>query len=587
MEQSKVKNTGTIPGLDGLRAVAITGIVFYHMFPQAIRGGYLGVSLFFVLSGYLMAVTALRAEAAGGFSAGRFYLRRLRRIYPALLLVLALTLLALRLLLPAALQGMRGEVGSVLLGYGNWRQILQNSSYFTRISNTSPLTHLWSLAVELQYYLLWPVLFWLYRAMARRGEGPAGDGVLLALAIISAVAMGMLYPADGDPNRVYYGTDTRAHALLLGSALGLLRAPGVLRLSKRAGAWLFAVCSAGVLALMVLLDGSWRVAYYGLIPLAAVLFSVLVCLCADEHLPIGRWLNGKPLVWLGLWLFQRLQPVENDPWLLAVLELAVILVVSALVHAVTSPKALEARAGEPGWKYIARPAFWLWLVLAAAGVWVLYAAPADAGDTAALEQELELNRQRIEEPAETEPVVYTDPAAVTMVGDSVMLGALPALETAVPGCVVDAKVSRQVWDAQAVLDHLESSGQLGSTVVLALGTNGTFSQEQGQALLDRLGPDRQVYWVTAYGAALPWQEQSNDAIRALAASNDNVTLIDWSAIAPGHDSWFYSDGIHLQSPGQDAYAAMIAEAIGIEPQTLEPGSDPYTDYYYEDTAVYP
>ena len=158
-----------------------------------------------------------------------------------------------------------------------------------------------------------------------------------------------------------------------------------------------------------------------------------------------------------------------------------------------------------------------------------------------------------------------NPADVSMVGDSVMLGALSALQEALPGCIVDAKVSRQLWDAYAVLDALEGSGTLGSTVVVALGTNGPFSVEDGQGIVDRLGPDRQIYWVTAYGTYLSWQEQSNSSIRAIAAQNPNVTVIDWAAAAAQNPGWLYSDGIHLQGDGQAAYAALIRDSIGYTP----------------------
>ena len=152
-----------------------------------------------------------------------------------------------------------------------------------------------------------------------------------------------------------------------------------------------------------------------------------------------------------------------------------------------------------------------------------------------------------------------------MVGDSVMLGALSALQEALPGCTVDAKVSRQLWDAYAVLDALEASGQLGSIVVVALGTNGPFTVEDGQGIVDRIGPDRQIYWVTAFGTSLSWQEQSNSSIRALAEQNANVTIIDWAAAAAQNTGWLYSDGIHLQGDGQQAYAALIQSALGYTP----------------------
>ena len=577
-----------LPGLDGLRAIAILGIVLYHMFPGAVRGGYLGVTMFFALSGYLLARTAAASDDQGRWSAGVFYQKRIRRIYPALLWVLALTLLALQLWLPEGLVGIREELESILFGYQNWWQIVQNQDYFSRITSTSPFTHMWSLAVELQYYLVWPLLFGLWR-LEKKNESRNGTvAVLIVLAIVSAGVMAFLYAFTGDPSRPYYGTDARVHALLLGSAVGLIP-EARLRCPKKLGAALFALCAAGYIALVLLLDGSSAAAYYGLIPLTAVLSVTLAVLCTQEDLPFGHALDWLPLKWLGqrsyeiyltmypvLYLMERLRPIENALWR-HLAEGAIILALAVIIHALSVPKAWLAPAGDPGWKWFKRPAAIVAAMAFSMGLLITLGAPVEAGDLDALEELLEANRAQIEAtlppkasetPTPTQeatPVPTVNTADVSMVGDSVMLGALTALQDALPGCTVDAKVSRQLWDAYSVLDALESSGALGGTVVLALGTNGPFSVEEGQGIIDRLGTDRKIYWVTAFGTSLSWQEQSNDSIRAIAARNRNVTVIDWAEIAAQNTHWLYSDGIHLQGDGQAAYAAMIRDALGYTP----------------------
>ena len=587
MNQS-ARTSRYLPGLDGLRAVAILGIVLYHMFPGAVRGGYLGVTMFFVLSGYLLARTAAANYADGRWRTVGFYQKRIRRIYPALLWVIALTLLALRLWLPEGLVGIREELESILFGYQNWWQIVQNQDYFSRITSTSPFTHMWSLAVELQYYLVWPLLFGLWRLEQKDGSRNGAVGVLVTLALVSAGVMAYLYYLTGDASRSYYGTDARVHALLLGSAVGLIPAER-LRCSKGLGCTLFALCAAGYLALAILLDGASAAAYYGLIALTAVLSVVLAVLCTQENLPFGRVLDWLPLKWLGqrsyeiyltmypvLYLMERLRPIEDALWR-HLAEGGIILALAVIIHALSVPKAWLAPAGDPGWKWFKRPAAIVAAMAFSMGLLITLGAPVEAGDLDALEELLVANRAQIEAtlpPKATEaptptqeatPVPTLNTADVTMVGDSVMLGALNALQDALPGCTVDAKVSRQLWDAYAVLDSLESSGVLGSTVVLALGTNGPFSVEDGQGIIDRLGTSRKIYWVTAFGTSLSWQEQSNDSIRALAARNRNVTIIDWSALAVDHTDWLYSDGIHLQAEGQQGYAAMIRDALGVTP----------------------
>ena len=584
-----------IPGLDGLRAIAITVIVLYHMFPETMRGGYLGVSLFFVLSGYLLSVTCMQSFELRTYSVGKFYLKRIRRIYPALLVVVGATLILLWRFYPASLRGLRHEVLSILLGYNNWRQIAMNQSYFTRIANSSPFTHLWSTAIELQYYLVWPLLFFVCARLEKRRRG-VGALVLFVLAMASITEMGVLYLPGGDPSRVYFGTDTRVHALLLGSALGLLRLDRAEDGVPESSGWLlFGLCIPVITVLFVMVNGEEPAAYEGLIAASALAFTLLIGLVADPKLPFGRWLEFGPVKWLGqisyelylimyptIYFIQRWRPVDSAAQL-ALIEAGIMLVAATLLHLVVRPAMIRPRRGMGRWSVLLHLAPWLVAAAVAAGAFALIHAPADADDTAQMEAELAENAKHS---GETAPVptgdlegmfdpeetawpevtphdTHTDPTTVTCVGDSVMLGALPALQQVMPGCVMDAKESRQVAEVIGILQNLEAQGKLGSVVVIALGTNGPFAQSFGQSVIDYLGPDRQVYWVTAYGATLRWQEESNSVIRAIAEANDNVELIDWAGVGPSHPEWFYSDGIHLQQAGQQGYADFVARTIGV------------------------
>lgn len=170
------------------------------------------------------------------------------------------------------------------------------------------------------------------------------------------------------------------------------------------------------------------------------------------------------------------------------------------------------------------------------------------------------------QPENAEDAVLTQPEAaeevlpplsVTMVGDSVLLGASPSILAVQPDYVIDAKVGRQLVQSGSVLDSLEAQGLLRQTVVMELGTNGAFSVEKGQELINRLGSGRTIYWVTVYGRELGWQEESNATIRQLAAQNENVHIIDWSQAVSGHPEWLCGDGIHLSVAGRDAYANIV------------------------------
>jgi peptidoglycan/LPS O-acetylase OafA/YrhL len=212
------------PALDGLRALAVLGVLLYHAGVSWAPGGFLGVDAFFVLSGFL--ITSLLVDEwrkRGRIDFRAFWARRARRLLPALVLVvIAVGVYALFVARPDELERIRGDTFGSLLYVANWRQLFE-SSYFAQLSTPSPLRHTWSLGIEEQWYLVWPLALVLVLRVTA-GRRWAVIGVTTALAIGSAVLMAVLFDPGGDPSRVYYGTDTRAQALLLGAALAVLLA---------------------------------------------------------------------------------------------------------------------------------------------------------------------------------------------------------------------------------------------------------------------------------------------------------------------------------------------------------------------------
>ncbi len=216
-----------LPGLDGLRALAVTAVVLYHLDLPWIPGGFLGVDVFFVLSGFLITTLVLEeVERTGRLSYRRFYLRRARRLLPALGLLLLTVSAASLLFLREELSELRGDVVAALLYVSNWWYIVADQSYFEFTGRPPLLQHLWSLAVEEQFYLVWPAVVVVAMATGRRRV----RRVALVLAIASTVWMALLslrsgFPVPNDPSRVYYGTDTHAMGLLVGAALATVWAP--------------------------------------------------------------------------------------------------------------------------------------------------------------------------------------------------------------------------------------------------------------------------------------------------------------------------------------------------------------------------
>src|SRR5262245_7335897 len=292
-----------LAGLDGLRAVAVGAVVLYHAGVAWLPGGFLGVEVFFVISGYLITALLLAEwQQRHRLALGQFWLRRARRLLPALLLLLLATLTLFVLAHGPEVARLRGDALAALAYGTNWYFILRRQSYFEAIGRPSPLQHLWSLAIGEQFYLLWPLLLLLLlrRCSPRRLALP-----LLAAAAASALLMAALYRPGADPSRVYYGTDTRATGLLLGCALALAWAPWRAP-SPAARRWGARLDRAGLAALALLLllflrlDQRQPFLYRGGLALVALATAAAIAASvAPGARLLPRLLGWAPLVWLG------------------------------------------------------------------------------------------------------------------------------------------------------------------------------------------------------------------------------------------------------------------------------------------------
>jgi len=296
------RRLGYMPGVDGLRALAVLAVLLYHAEIPWIRGGFLGVDVFFVISGYLI-TSLLLAEwnQRGRIDLPAFWLRRARRLLPALFLLIAVTLVFAVVALSSEVADLRDDALAAL-GYAtNWYLIFSHQSYFEMMGRPSLFRHLWSLAVEEQFYIIWPLflaaMFWLWR--------PRYVLLLvLAGAVASTVLMALLYQPDADPSRVYYGTDTRGVGLLAGAALAFVWAPG--KVGGRARVHPLLLDAAGVGALGVLfytflrLDGQQAFLYQGGFALVAVASAGVIAALVEPHGHLGWILGRQPLRWLGL-----------------------------------------------------------------------------------------------------------------------------------------------------------------------------------------------------------------------------------------------------------------------------------------------
>ena len=380
-----------IPALDGLRTLAVVAVVLYHLNLTWAQGGLLGVTIFFVLSGYLITRLLLNEVAkTGRIDLKSFWIRRIRRLVPAVVTVVFVTCALCTVFNHVMLTKMRPDILPSLLFFNNWWQIAQNVSYFNALGDPSPLTHFWSLAIEEQFYLIWPPL--LFAMVSMHVSKPNTRRVVLGLSAVSALAMMALYNPAADPSRVYYGTDTRVFSLLLGAWMAFIPdhdlAP--VRLAHRLGLdrlvraakrgkldknskgghdaktdsaaetapaqpnalvrfWsspasidvLGVVGLVGLAAMVALTNGYTAFQYRGGTPLCSILTLMVIAACVQPQGMVARALSAEPLVWAGkrsysiyLWhypLLLLMNPVANindTPWWQYILQVLLVVAVA-------------------------------------------------------------------------------------------------------------------------------------------------------------------------------------------------------------------------------------------------------------------
>ena len=605
-----------MPGIDGLRALAVAAVFAYHADLGWAKGGFLGVDLFFVISGFLITSLLLAEwQESGSLRTVRFWGRRALRLLPAVVVVLVAVSVAVPLL--ASDQGYRLRA-DVLAGLGyvsNWRLIFEQQSYFQEIGRPPVLQHLWSLAVEEQFYLLWPlVLFVLLIPMGRARRDPKLLVVpVLALAAVSAGLMALLYDPNVDPSRVYFGTDTRAAGLLVGAALACL--PMRWKTSTDvAGARRVMLEGVGVAAVLglvlcvVKVDQFDTRLYRGGFIAVAVLAAIAVAVTTHPASWVGKALGCPPMVWLGrrsyaiyLWFWPVLmmtRPHTDVP--LSGLPLLALQIGLTLALATASYRWVErpVRAGALGraWREVrgwagrrrGRPGLvatsWtlvVGVVTVAIAAAVVVDHPVETPSFASLASAAPVTTTTttttvpvaetvVETTTTVVPVVEATPPAepppppvaatpaghVVAIGESVLLEAQAVLEAEVPGITVLGEIGRQVTASLALAVELRDSGQLGDVVVVHVGNNGIVRAEVFDELMQALSGVRRVAVVNVK-VPRPWEEPNNAVFAEVVPRYPNAVLLDWKALGDANADLFEPDGVHMNQDGIRLYTDLV------------------------------
>lgn len=567
-------------------------VIVYHMGVPWASGGLLGVTVFFVLSGYLItSLLLIELDDTGRINLPQFWLRRIRRLFPAIVFVVFGTAALCTVFDHSLLTKLREDMWAALCWVTNWWYIFHDVSYFDALGAPSPLTHFWSLAIEEQFYLFWPLILFIAHKLGVKRSVMANLTLVVALA--SAVEMAVLYDPLADPSRVYYGTDTRAFSLLIGAWLAYVWPSHLLGAKKSVelptpvrrgldGVGLVAL--AALIVMIVLADGFSPFLYRGGLLLASVLTAIVIAVMVHPASLLGRIAGAGALVWVGkrsygiyLWHYPLLlimnpgNSVAQAPWWMLLLQMVVIFAVAAFSYRFIEEPFRHGALGKTI-KEIRSGTFdmhdWLYFNGIIGGACSIVALVAVVGlavvpNTSALEGAdllKDASPKTAGVPVITGDEEVTPKLDVLMIGDSVSVRAIPAFQETFPFGAIDAAVNRQLFVGEDVYDYYAHQNIVGDVVVFALGTNGLVTDDQLDELIELVGADKKIFFVNTRSTQ-SWMGETNEALRRAAERYDNVSVIDWYSYSADKGDLFDGDGTHLTEDGAKTYINLVRDAI--------------------------
>lgn len=574
-----------IPAIDGLRGVAVVAVMLYHLGFSWIPGGFLGVDLFFVISGYVITRLLLDSIArSGGLDLRAFYKARIRRLFPPLVFMILVTSIYIGIWAPETMRRFVSDAPFSLLGAMNWWLVFRHTDYFDSIARPPLLQHTWSLGVEAQFYLLWPLILLLVLRYLGKNKIP---GAALLIAAVSGIALLVLsFQVDAASvsqiSHVYFGTDTHSIGLFLGAALAVSWIPQNLKenVERRAQDFIDGIGVIGfigMIATFLFINESDPTLYKLAFPLAGIFGCAIITSIVHPASRFAPILSSKIAVWIGersyaiyLWhwvIFQVTRPavdIEGSAWALTTLR---VLIVLALADISLRLVELPIRSGLveywfKGMKYRTRRvqlrqksfiAVLLLFLLTSTTMISIDAITTSDRAIATMKAELTQTPQ-----SPTQEIVASDAGGLWVTGDSVILGIRFELEKRRHISLINARVGRQAPELIDVMVH-DKLNMSGSTVVFNLGNNNKLTEAQVAAIFEGVRNQPKIIVVNT---AVPrgWRVENNLLI-AQYAQRFGAVLIDWSAISTGHPEYFAPDGVHLVPAGVRAYVDAISAQL--------------------------
>ena len=575
-----------IPAIDGLRAIAVIAVILYHLGISWIPGGFLGVDLFFVISGYVITRLLLDSiQERGGLDLRDFYMARIRRLLPPLIFMIVITSIVIGIWAPDTTKKFLTDAPFSIFGGMNWWLVFNQQDYFESSGRPPLLQHTWSLAVEAQFYLLWPLILLVVLKYFGKKVIPAAA---LMIASISGVAL-MLVSFQLDAtnsskvSHIYFGTDTHSIGLFLGAALAVSWIPQNfnLQVTRRAqdfidGIGVFGFI--GILATFALIDESEPTLYRIAFPLAGIFGTAILISIVHPASRFAPLLQNKVLLWIGersyaiyLWhwvIFQISRPqvdLDGENWALFSLRILLVLAMADISLRLVE---LPIRSGAVaywfgGMKYRTKAVRRKQKLTLALSISILVITSASVSVSAIMRvdkenQELLQSLKEADKPIIT-PIENPVNPGLWVTGDSVILGIRHILEMDHPIALINARVGRQ---APELLEVMLRDGPMApnSPVVFNLGNNNALTRAQVIAVFEAVKAAPQRIVVNT-AVPRPWRETNNELINEIAASYPNTVVVRWDQISEGRPEYFAPDGVHLVPAGARAYVAAITDNL--------------------------
>jgi peptidoglycan/LPS O-acetylase OafA/YrhL len=577
-----------IPAIDGLRAISVIAVLLYHLTLPWWPGGFLGVDLFFVISGYVITRLILDSiERSSALDLRKFYRSRIRRLFPALIFMVVTTTLFIGVWAPETVKRFVSDLPFLFTGLMNWALVAREQDYFSTIGRPPLLQHTWSLAVEIQFYLLWPlILLFVLRFFGKKR--------IPAFALFFALASGTLLflysvkidaESSSSVSHVYFGSDTHSIGLFLGAALAVRWIPRNFSADIEEGAKNFIdgfgiAAFIGLLSLFLFVDPNDPTLYRIAFPLTAIFGCMALMSLVHPASRLARQFTRAPMMWIGersygiyLWhwvVFQVTRPsvdLVGEDWALYSLR---ILIVFALADISYRWIEVPVRNGAielwiKGLKYRTPVVRARQKSLVAIAVVALFAATTtvsinaiersnDATDAAA--RSVDENGSG----SDFDPVASPNgKTGLWIAGDSVILGIRSLLEGYEPVDLINARVGRQLPELIDVV-RVDVKSVPESIAIVNLGNNGAISEDRVRELFELL--KNQPYFVVV-NAAVPrgWREANNEIITSVIDEYPNGRLVDWDRISTDRPEYFAPDGVHLVPTGANVYVSSILEVL--------------------------